>query len=799
MPRRRQSSGSYGVANTNNQHRIVPALSAPRNSNGSTRNRKMFPQSSDVESVERWLTSPTLPSRSSSRSGSTSPRKRSSQPDSIGQLPIDRISIGNSNNRAQNITKGQQLLHDRIATTCADSFAVVSTTKKQQPKPIKQQTQTAREEDRSYVSRIIKQRHGKRFTFDQEDDQETIPAVETYDSLNTIQEEDFETIVNHRPGMTTPGNNHVHYLESTHVPAVPPPPPPPHRPHRPTNATPMARSIPPTHKNSGHTSGTTKTKKPLILSVKPNSVTNAKEVEEHDDEEHYSPSNTSTTDQRTKLRHRQTALVSEDFQQQSQQQSLLQDGSISVSSSVTRPNNPVVSSIDNSLDRHLLPTLRRTNSKVSQGTNDSPKPGAKNSIESGSAGRSNHPSRRQQSRFHTIRDLVSLGSEGISQKEGRRSRPSRILSGSITKETYATEQKKTSKARSPNSCSITAATSGTVMTTPTNDSQDEEISQLTFPEGRGTPLTNGITSHADTEKVRNLSKGGDGFRTIKSHSNTVPKRLSLHIRQPSDEQREKEDTDSRESFVRSAATDKHMRSAVKTEPSALETRDTMSAMTALLRKTNRIKLHVYDLVQNDTQLDLFGCYFPLGQCFNALNSSLHSMGTGAYHVGIEINGVEYAYGANSTKGLTGVFTCMPKHSPGYQYRQTIDFGNRLTTRNQYSGDGSHRKWGNPVPVDGREVVREMASEYLGVDYDLLRKNCCTFAYDACTRLGVRESEIPAWFHNLAAAGAVTQDVVAPINHAFNCDLENLSGFINETSLENETKTTTNDSTRVKLS
>jgi hypothetical protein len=153
------------------------------------------------------------------------------------------------------------------------------------------------------------------------------------------------------------------------------------------------------------------------------------------------------------------------------------------------------------------------------------------------------------------------------------------------------------------------------------------------------------------------------------------------------------------------------------------------------------------------------------------------MGTGAYHVGIEINGIEYAYGANSTNGLTGVFTCMPKHSPGYQYRQSIDFGNRLITRNDKQGAAGAGSQANAskqqqqsVPVDGRDIVRSMAYEYMGTEYDLLRKNCCTFAYDACLRLGVREDEIPSWFHNLAAAGAVTQDAahstLAPITQAF---------------------------------
>jgi len=87
---------------------------------------------------------------------------------------------------------------------------------------------------------------------------------------------------------------------------------------------------------------------------------------------------------------------------------------------------------------------------------------------------------------------------------------------------------------------------------------------------------------------------------------------------------------------------------------------------------------------------------------------------------------------------------MPKNSPGYQYRSSIDFGSRIVNR-----DESH--------IDGREIIREMAPDYMGLDYDLLRKNCCTFAHDACLRMGIEENEIPTWFTNLASAGALTQD------------------------------------------
>jgi len=202
-------------------------------------------------------------------------------------------------------------------------------------------------------------------------------------------------------------------------------------------------------------------------------------------------------------------------------------------------------------------------------------------------------------------------------------------------------------------------------------------------------------------------------------------------------------------------------------------------------KTNRIKLHVYDLVADDTQLDLWGCNFPLGQVFNAFNSSLHSIGTGAYHVGVEIDEVEYAFGANNTKGLTGVFTCMPKSSPGYQFRTTIDFGDRVVIKTSYgSGDKQDEA------VDGRDTIRGMAKEYLGTDYDLLRKNCCTFARDVCIRLGISEEEIPSWFHNLAEVGAVTQDAanctLAPIAQLFSGDrVEKFANYLNETSLDDK--------------
>lgn len=197
------------------------------------------------------------------------------------------------------------------------------------------------------------------------------------------------------------------------------------------------------------------------------------------------------------------------------------------------------------------------------------------------------------------------------------------------------------------------------------------------------------------------------------------------------------------------------------------------------KTTNRITLHVYDLFSNDTLMQLpWGCVCEIGKCFTEVNTALLSIGTGVYHVGVEVNGIEYAYGATNVGGKTGVFSCIPKTSPGYQYRTSISFGDVPLMRrswvtvpvsskeNNVNGNIASppsAKTGTAFRLieeflDGREVIKDMTTEYMGIDYDLLRKNCCTFAFDACTRLGVAENEIPTWFRNLAETGAMTQDV-----------------------------------------
>lgn len=179
------------------------------------------------------------------------------------------------------------------------------------------------------------------------------------------------------------------------------------------------------------------------------------------------------------------------------------------------------------------------------------------------------------------------------------------------------------------------------------------------------------------------------------------------------------------------------------------------------RAYNRVQLHIYDLISSDTMLQLpWGCICQIGKCVNSLNAGLYELGTGAYHVGVEVNGIEYAYGATSIPNKSGIFSCFPKCSPGYQYRTTIDFGKVTNIQwNQSSQTGSYTK----AHLDGRHIIERMTQDYVGTDYDIWRKNCCTFAHDACVRLGIRDDQIPHWFRNLAATGAYSQDVIIDIS------------------------------------
>lgn len=115
-----------------------------------------------------------------------------------------------------------------------------------------------------------------------------------------------------------------------------------------------------------------------------------------------------------------------------------------------------------------------------------------------------------------------------------------------------------------------------------------------------------------------------------------------------------------------------------------------------------------------------------------INEYLEAMGTGAYHAGVEVNGKEWSYGY--TPDNTGVFPCPPKGCKAHVYKESIDMGETEKSK-----------------TDIDNIIEELKENWLGIDYDLLHKNCCLFSAEFVKKLGV--GPVPSWVTNLAAAGA----------------------------------------------
>ncbi|KAH7366208.1 hypothetical protein KP509_18G067800 [Ceratopteris richardii] len=115
-----------------------------------------------------------------------------------------------------------------------------------------------------------------------------------------------------------------------------------------------------------------------------------------------------------------------------------------------------------------------------------------------------------------------------------------------------------------------------------------------------------------------------------------------------------------------------------------------------------------------------------------LNNYLYWFGLGIFHSAIEINGIEYAYGAHDMP-TSGIFQVEPRSCPGFLFRRSILLG---TT--------------DLSPMEIYDVMEDLASQYTGDAYNLLTKNCNHFSNDLCMRLTKKPS--PGWVNRLANLG-----------------------------------------------
>ncbi|XP_057967867.1 deSI-like protein At4g17486 [Malania oleifera] len=127
-----------------------------------------------------------------------------------------------------------------------------------------------------------------------------------------------------------------------------------------------------------------------------------------------------------------------------------------------------------------------------------------------------------------------------------------------------------------------------------------------------------------------------------------------------------------------------------------------------------------------------------------INGYAYWLGLGVYHSGVQVHGVEYAFGAHEYP-TTGIFEGEPKQCDGFRFRKTILIG-----------------WTEMGPAAVRAIMEELAENYRGNAYNLITKNCNHFCNDACVRL--TGNQIPRWVNRLARIGFLCNCVLpATIN------------------------------------
>lgn len=112
------------------------------------------------------------------------------------------------------------------------------------------------------------------------------------------------------------------------------------------------------------------------------------------------------------------------------------------------------------------------------------------------------------------------------------------------------------------------------------------------------------------------------------------------------------------------------------------------------------------------------------------NSWTYWCGVGIFHSGLEVYGVEYAYGGHEYD-VSGVFATNPKDAPGpVLFRESV-----LVGHTQMS------------PQRVQQAVQEMGEQYKGNAYHLLQRNCNHFSSDLCIKLTGQPA--PLWINRLA--------------------------------------------------
>ncbi|KAK6127882.1 hypothetical protein DH2020_038390 [Rehmannia glutinosa] len=123
----------------------------------------------------------------------------------------------------------------------------------------------------------------------------------------------------------------------------------------------------------------------------------------------------------------------------------------------------------------------------------------------------------------------------------------------------------------------------------------------------------------------------------------------------------------------------------------------------------------------------------------SMNGYAYWLGLGVYHSGVQVHGVEYAFGAHEYP-TTGIFEGEPKQCDGFTFRKSILIG-----------------WTEMTLGEVRTVMEKLAEKYRGDAYNLITKNCNHFCNDACIKL--TGNPIPNWINRLARIGFLCKCII----------------------------------------
>eukprot|EP00461_Guttulinopsis_vulgaris_P004049 UN04050 len=123
---------------------------------------------------------------------------------------------------------------------------------------------------------------------------------------------------------------------------------------------------------------------------------------------------------------------------------------------------------------------------------------------------------------------------------------------------------------------------------------------------------------------------------------------------------------------------------------------------------------------------------------NVYKSTAGGMTAGAYHSGIEIGDVEYAFGGGSVSS-SGVYTQTPREDPPggqWTFYQTVPLGKSKL----------------PDLKKAKQAIQDLGIKFKADSYNVVHQNCNHFTEAAAKVLGVYVN-YPEWVNRLARAGA----------------------------------------------